>query len=109
MDEGYGYGETITLKTSDTCTVSGFMIMNGYCSSEPAWENNSRVRKFLASRNSSPVCVPELEDTSYSQAMQFPEVITLDTGDSITLEIIEVYPGIRYDDTAISELSCTID
>lgn len=107
--DGYGYGETITLSLAEACIAGGFTLMNGYCSSEAAWENNSRVRKFLVYKDSSPVFVLELEDTMDTQRVQFPEAISFDVGDEITLEILEVYPGVRYADTAISELRITKD
>jgi hypothetical protein len=38
------------------------------------------------------------------QRIGFPETIWLHPGDTITVTILEVYPGEKYQDTGISEL-----
>lgn len=49
--------------------------------------------------------VIELEDIMDVQGIVLPKCFSLDEGDRITFEIIEVYPGMRLRDTAISEIS----
>jgi hypothetical protein len=46
--------------------------------------------------------VVELKDTPHYQEIKFPSVI--DGNDTLVLEILDVYPGIKYDDTCINTI-----
>ena len=105
---GYGHGEVITVSTNEKYIVEGFTVINGYCKPGDAWLENARIRKFFICLNDTPMMVAELEDTMDTQVIRFPENLFLDVDDSLTFEILEIYPGSTYQDAAISELSLII-
>ena len=81
--KGYGIGEKITFTLEDVYAgATGIIITNGYSKSPTAWKNNSRVKKLKLS-----VDGDEMTRTF-----------------TVTLEILDVYKGDKYDDTAISEV-----
>ena len=105
---GYGHGEVVTVVTDRDYIAQGFAVRNGYCRPGGAWWENARIRKFFISLNGEPVMVAELEDAMDLQFFSFPEHLVIDSDDEITFEIIEVYPGATYQDTAISELELIV-
>jgi len=106
---GYGYGEVITVSANEKLITEGFTVRNGYCKSGDAWLENARIRKFFICLNDTPLMVVELEDTIDMQVIMFPEHVSLDLDDSLTFEILEIYPGSMYQDAAISELSLIME
>ena len=105
---GYGHGEIVTVVTDREHIAEGFTVRNGYCRPGGVWWENARIRKFFISLNGDPVMVAELEDTMDLQFFSFPENLPIDSDDEIAFEIIEVYPGATYQDTAISELELIV-
>lgn len=119
--EGYGIGEFINVHfpaKGPQATVC--YIVNGYNKDEQTWRNNSRVKSFnlylddklLAkvhlqdSRDEQyfllPDTLPNRVDTTLYKRIQFmDESIKVST---LRFEIIEVYKGDLYEDTAISEI-----
>lgn len=110
--KGYGIGETITYYfRPDRPRVTDVIIVNGYVKSEKAWMENSRVKKLKMSYNGKPIAMLNLVDGIREQHFEFAplgylnQVDPLPTTDwTITFEIMEVYPGEKYDDTAITEI-----
>ncbi len=80
-------------------------IANGYKKSKRLWESNSRVKKFKMYVNGEPFGILELLDAFEFQTISIPK-IPLPPKGLLTLrfEIMEVYPGTKYKDTAITEL-----
>ncbi len=105
---GYGHGEVLTVSTNGKFIVEGFSIRNGYCKPGGGWLENARIRKFFICLNDIPLMVAELEDTMDIQIIRFLGNLTLDEDDSLTFEILEIYPGSTYQDVAISEINLTI-
>ena len=103
-DSGDGTGETITLSSDSPQTVSGFRIWSGYHESLYLYDINARPHKIRVTANGEEVVVKELNDAKLAhQEVKFPEpVIT----DSITIEILSVYDGSKYNDCCISEIRC---
>ncbi len=106
---GYGHGEVITVSVIDKIIAEGFAVRNGYCRPDGAWLENARIRKFIVCLNDSPFMVAELEDTTDMQVIRFSENLSLGEDDSLTFEILEIYPGSMYQDAAVSELSLIIE
>lgn len=115
--EGDGVGERIDFIIEDYEPVPGesepieypwrgVMVLNGYRKSQDAWESNGRVRTALVSVNHEPLCTIELEDSMLLQHVQVPETL-VGHGDVISFEILEVYPGSLYEDTAVTEVILT--
>lgn len=107
--EGYGIGEYMLLIFTkedfhgmDSINLWGFHIVNGYCKSKVTWEANSRVKLLKIYHNDKPLFFINLHDSMYVQAVGFDQ-IWLKPDDEIKAEIIEIYPGTRYEDTAITE------
>lgn len=89
-------------------------IFNGYCKSEKHWLENSRVKKLKVLLNDHPICFIELVDTWQYQTVDirqffkdpnwFPNApFQIKDNDRLKFEILEIYKGTKYMDTAISE------
>ena len=108
--KGYGIGEKITFTLEDvTAGFMGINIVNGYSKSPTAWKNNSRVKKLKLSVDGEPKFILNLKDQMGTQYFDWAEVINVDGDEmthtfTVTLEILDVYKGDKYDDTAISEV-----
>ena len=104
---GYGIGETITIEGP-----APNYILNGYQKSIKSFVDNSRVKKFKIYLNGKPFCYLQLSDKMGLQYFDLPYIdiegknIYLDRPGFFqwTFEIIEVYPGRKWKDTAISLL-----
>ena len=106
--EGYGIGETLTLKEStdlNSLSITHFEIINGYVKSEQLWKDNSRVKQFDVSLNGEFFKTLHLEDSMEVQCFDIG-LIPFSLYDEIVFEfkIASVYPGEKYQDTAITEL-----
>lgn len=111
--KGDGVGQRITLTFSEPdgddkqvkIPFHGLLITNGYSKDASVWSKNGRVKKLLVWLNSKKVCYLELEDDLYPQEFIWtPNLVMVGAGDVINLEIVEVYPGSHYEDTAISDI-----
>ena len=99
--EGDGTGDTLTLHFGRERKLAGFEVINGYDKDQRTWSNNSRVRMLEATaKNSRPLSI-ELRDVRGSRRVDFDPPLTTSY---LQLQISEVYPGVKYSDTAISEL-----
>lgn len=99
---GQGIGETITIYFDGMYLVSGIEIYAGYQKSDDLYNKNSRPKEMYVefSDGSGESCT--LNDVNNVQNIQFVNpVIT----ESITLRIDSVYPGNKYEDTVITEIS----
>lgn len=106
----YGIGEKIIVQFSaiDGLTDIPFdqiFITNGYAKSPSIWEDNSRVKLIKVYHNGNPKFIIKLEDTIYPQWVSWDETFNISESDKVELEILEVYPGNKFKDTAISDLS----
>jgi len=113
--EGYGFGESIIYRFKpENPRITKIIMVNGYVKSEQIWRENSRVKKLKMYVNEEPFAMLNLEDSRAEQTFTFEPVGTADREDwdamealpkwTIRFEIMEVYMGDKYDDTAISEI-----
>lgn len=114
--EGYGIGEYLLYKfPTNSPRVTKIIIANGYVKSMKTWKENSRVKKLLMYYNDKPYAILKLEDSCSEQYFVLGDTLGVidynlpmynndDKGMSLKFEILEVYKGDKYDDTAISEL-----
>lgn len=109
--KGYGIGEKISFTLEDVYAgFTGISIVNGYSKSKAAWKNNSRVKKLKVSYDGTPKYILNLKDQMGGQYFDFGVALNED-GDNlegtftVTLEILDVYKGDKWDDTAISEVT----
>jgi hypothetical protein len=112
--EGNGIGETIEFSFSPTSPrITTIKIANGYVKSLSTWENNGRVKRLKMYVDDNPVAFLELLDSRSVQSFEFPPLgNSPENWDNLTnapawklkFEIIEVFPGKKFKDTAISEI-----
>lgn len=113
--KGYGIGESITYHfVPENPRITKIIIANGYVKSEQIWRENSRVKKLKMYVNDRPFAMLNLEDTRAEQSFTFEPIGNGDRADmkalkslpkwTIRFEIVEVYMGDKYDDTAITEI-----
>ncbi len=107
-NSSYGIGEYIEfnfISELDDLGLTQISLFNGYQKSEKIWKDNSRVAKLLMYVNQKPYAVLHLMDTKQMQTFEFNEAKLEKNKDFIVrLEIVDVYKGDRYSDTAISEI-----
>ncbi|MBK6610921.1 MAG: hypothetical protein IPI59_05480 [Sphingobacteriales bacterium] len=87
--------------------INEIIIWNGYIKNTDLWKANARVAKFKLLINGQPTAILELKDVSNAQTFKINPVQSTDsTKDLIlTLEILEVYKGSKYEDVAVSEIN----
>ena len=112
---GYGIGEFLKYKFSATSArITKIIVVNGYVKSETAYRNNSRVKKLKVYLNDKPYAILNLEDKIANQGFKVDPIGNSDREDgdalktkpdwTLKFEILEVYKGLKYDDTVISEI-----
>jgi hypothetical protein len=120
--DGPGIGESITFKPNGAY-VTEIGILNGYVADESRYYANARVKKMRVEvefgegaepnekRKRYDISLPDREYKTLKPRYPFSSVdwiVQHSQGngfiDKVKLTILEVYPGQRYEDTAISEL-----
>ena len=107
-NEDYGINEWFTYKfdkinfSNTELAVNGLYLFNGYRKSLKHWEENSRIKKLKMIVDGQDYAILELADTYKIQSASFEEV-KLKKDTSIRFEIMEIYPGKKYKDVALSE------
>ncbi|MBQ8454365.1 MAG: hypothetical protein IJ537_03345 [Bacteroidaceae bacterium] len=106
--KGKGTGESLTYTFEGSCPrITKVKILNGHVKNEKIWRANSRVKRLRMYFGGKPIATLSLQD---SRSLQTFDVGTLGYHDStkpdwtLSFEILDVYPGSRYDDTVIAEL-----
>jgi len=118
--EGDGIGESISYKfENNSPRVTQIYINNGYVKSDKIWLANNRVKELEVLVNNIPYAMLSLDDTWQKQMFQLPDslgrfeskYLTEDNPNgelrkswTLTFRIVSVYPGTKYQDTAISEI-----
>ncbi len=105
---GPGQGEYLEYRfRNGSPRITKIKIYNGYVKTEQAWKNNGRVKKLKVYENNVPFAILELKDTPALQtfALSQPMGRRKDGKDMILrFEILETYPGAKFEDTALTEL-----
>lgn len=112
-------GSYIEFSFSNTWSLDGFLIVNGYHKSAESYGNNNRVKKIKIEtmNKKGEYCVldtlllkdlpyqPILFENLFHRALYYDlfEWQLLDRN-KLRLTIEEMYPGMKYDDTCISEI-----
>ncbi len=106
--KGHGIGEYLEYTfDNQSPRVTMVSIYNGYVKSKKTWKDNSRVRSLKMYVNGKPYAILQLKDTWACQNFDLGEPLgrTPDEKDMVLrFEITDVYPGDKYEDTAITEL-----
>jgi hypothetical protein len=112
---GYGIGEFITYHfPPENPRITEIIIVNGFVKSEKSWKDNSRVKKLKMYIDDKPFAILNLADSRQEQHFKFEPLGYSDRQDweelqkkpwwTIKFEILDVYKGDKYDDTAITEI-----
>jgi hypothetical protein len=104
---GNGIGEYLEYRFDNTHPrVTQVIIHNGYVKSEKAWRDNGRVKKLKMILDGRPYAILALEDTKAAQRFTFEPLGRRKDGKDmyIRFEIMEVHPGAKYEDVAITEI-----
>lgn len=116
--KGHGVGEYVVYHFRQTAPrITRIIIANGYVKSYKTWLENSRVKKLKLYIDNKPFAILNLEDSRHEQFFECepigknPPTANADWEElnklpkwTLKFEILEVYPGERYDETAISEI-----
>ena len=81
----------------------GFDIINGNIKSETLFKSYARLKKVELFYNGKPLCYVSFSDTRRWQHVMFDDLFAKQ-GDSFTMEILEVYPGAKIPNAAITEI-----
>ena len=109
--EGPGIGEFFEVTQLDhggwvpIFSYNEMCIVNGYAKNETVWQENNRVKSMKLYFENEYMGTITLEDTMQPQYIDLSPVnITVGNGCEarFRLEITEVYPGTKYDDTCVS-------
>lgn len=112
---GDGIGEYLTYHfLPESPRITKIIIVNGYVKSPKAWKNNSRVKTLKLYWNEKPFAILNLQDSKAEQIFNFEPIGYNERDDwkqlskmppwTLKFEILEVYKGDKYDDTAITEI-----
>ncbi len=113
--EGLGIGEYVTFRFSDVSPrINKIIIANGYVKNRSAWENNARVKTLKLYINNKAYAILNLTDERADQSFEITpqgrfhgstyEDISNAPDWTMKFEILEVYPGDKYEDVVISEI-----
>lgn len=104
---GLGEGESISIryeKLSEEEPITNITIYNGFQKSESLYKKNSRVKVARLHVNGVPAYDLQLKDTMKGQSFSV-DITPKDTFPVIlTFQIISVFPGEQYQDTAITDI-----
>ncbi len=83
--------------------INGLVLYNGYIKNKDLFEKNSRVKSFVLYVNDEPRYLLHVKDIRDAQKIEFPGILLTDK-DEITLSIVDIFGGLKYQDTAITLL-----
>jgi hypothetical protein len=102
-----GIGESITYSfKNDSPRITAIIVANGYMKTAEAWTNNNRVKALKLYLNGEPYGILNLSDTRTDQVFEIGTFGRRQDGKDLvlTFEILNVYKGAKYNDTAITEI-----
>jgi hypothetical protein len=72
--------------------VYGLDLINGCWKTEELWEQHARLKKARLYYNGKPFCDVQFADSRRWERLTFPDFF-VKSGDSMTLEVLEIFPG----------------
>lgn len=96
-----GSGEWIKITYDKRVTVSELFVKNGYGEKE-FWQKNNRVKDLKISSDEKQEVVVTLPDSFDKRSVKLPKPVE---GKEFVFTIQSVYPGSKYKDTCMTELS----
>lgn len=113
--DGQGIGEYLTYEFSPhQPRITKIIVANGYIKSKAAYQTNSRPKKLKVYLNDQPHAILNLKDVYAEQTFEVDPIGNGNRADyralqdlpnwTLRFEIVDVYPGSKYEDTAITEI-----
>lgn len=106
--DGDGIGEFIEYIVSGVgseLTITSLKVFNGYRKTRELWQDNSRVKQFKIYVDGKPHGLINLKDAYNYQTVEVGEIkLKPEKKTTIRFEILDVYKGRKYADTAITEI-----
>ncbi len=99
----FRFPKKLPAEMEDNVPFYGFDIINGDWATDAKWKASARVKKARMYYNNKPLYDVFFADTRRWQHVHFDDIM-VHSGDSMTLEILEVHPGEKSAAVAISEL-----
>jgi len=96
------FPKKLSAELQDT-PLYGLDLINGVWKSEELWKAHGRVKKARLYYNDKPLLDVTFADSRRWQRLSFPDIF-VHSGDSMTFEILEVYPGTNGSGAAITEI-----
>jgi hypothetical protein len=97
---GPGIGETVTIVPKDNSKILSLLVSNGYVSFQKPYlyEENNRIKKInLLDDNDNLLGEYDIVDSPNPQ-----NIVLKDGAKNITVKIVDIYKGTKYDDTCIN-------
>ncbi len=104
-DEGKGEYLEYSFKNNSP-RITRIIVSNGYKKTRETWQNNNRVKTLKLLVNGKPFGLLHLSDTADDQSFDVGKLGRTADGRDLLLrfEIVDVYRGDKYNDTAITEI-----
>lgn len=105
--KGNGEGEYLEyFFKNDSPRVNKAIILNGYVKTPKLWAANNRVKDLDLYINDQFYARLQLKDIQSEQIFELPTLGRREDGKDLILKFVikSVYPGAKYDDTAITEI-----
>ncbi len=113
--QGYGIGQYLEYHfPPDNPRITKIIVVNGYVKSDKAWRENTRVKQLKLYLDNKEFAILNLKDTKQEQIFAFDPIGNGNRTDSkklkskpwwtLKFEIMDVYQGDKFDDTAITEI-----
>lgn len=99
---GNGEGQEIYIRIEDGIPFRRLLIYNGYAKSADTYRNNGRVRTIDVFTDRGDQIRTVLPDTSSEVVINLPGPIEYH---KLRIQIVDVYPGSKYQDTCINLIS----
>lgn len=106
--DDYGIGEYVEyIFAKNSARPTTLYIINGYIKSQKAWTENSRVKELILKLNNKTLGVIHLKDVAAVQKVKLPLYYESKEHPGYSLKFIikDVYPGTKFKDTAITEIT----
>lgn len=106
--EDAGIGESISFyfrKFEEEEPLTSITVYNGYQRDQKSWEQNTRVKQLKMYVNNIPVAFLNLKDTMEGQKFRIQVDPQGEQSIRIRFEIVDVYPGSKWQDTAITQIT----
>lgn len=104
----YGIGESIEFEAIQY-PFHTIEIYNGYSKSLKDWKEYSRVKTIKLYVNNRPQYILKLKDTYQLQSFRIDTLNNNKETVNLKFEIIDIYPGGEYKDTAITDINLNYD